>query len=111
LLATGSELSLALAAAQRLAAQGKRVRVVSMPCWEAFAEQDSTYRDSVLPPTTGRERRMAIEAGATLGWERFADHIHGLDHFGASAPAEILAEKFGFTVDAVLTHWSTAIGG
>jgi transketolase len=109
MLATGSELALALAAAQRLAAQGQRVRVVSMPCWESFAEQDPAYRDSVLPPTIGRERRMAIEAGATLGWDRFADHVHGLDHYGASAPAEVLAEKFGFTVDAVLAHWAAAI--
>jgi transketolase len=106
LLATGSELSLALTVAQRLAATGQRIRVVSMPCWEAFAEQDDLYRESVLPPAVGRERRMAIEAGATLGWERFADHVHGIDHFGASAPAEILAEKFGFTVDAVLAHWA-----
>jgi transketolase len=59
-----------------------------------------------LPAKVGRERRMAIEAGATLGWERFADHVHGIDHFGASAPAEILAEKFGFTIDAVLAHWA-----
>jgi transketolase len=110
LLATGSELSLALTAAQRLAEKGQRIRVVSMPCWEAFAEQDLAYRESVLPPAVGRERRMAIEAGASLGWERFADHVHGIDHFGASAPAEILAEKFGFTIDAVLAHWAKIRG-
>jgi transketolase len=110
LISTGSELSLALTAAQRLTEKGQRIRVVSMPCWEAFAEQDLAYRQSVLPPAIGRERRMAIEAGATLGWERFADHVHGIDHFGASAPAEILAEKFGFTVDAVLAHWAQIRG-
>jgi transketolase len=108
--ATGSELSLALTCAQRLAEQGQRVRVVSMPCWEAFADQDASYRESVLPAKVGRERRLAIEAGATLGWERFADHVIGIDHFGASAPAKVLAEKFGFTVDAVLARWASVRG-
>ena len=77
-----------------------------MPCWEAFAAQDADYQDSVLPRSVGRERRLAIEAGATLGWERYADHVVGIDHFGASAPAEVLAEKFGFTVPAILDRWA-----
>jgi transketolase len=105
-LATGSELQLAIEAARALAEQGQKIRVVSMPCWEAFAAQDPAYRESVLPRAVGRERRLAIEAGATLGWERYADHVHGIDHFGASAPAEILAEQFGFTVTAVLSRWA-----
>lgn len=105
-IATGSELSLALTAAQRLADQGQRIRVVSMPCWKAFAAQDAEYRASVLPAAIGRERRLAVEAGTTLGWARYADHIVGIDHFGASAPAELLAEKFGFTVDALIQAWT-----
>ena len=105
-IATGSELSLALACARKLAAQGQRIRVVSMPCWELFAAQDLAYRESVLPASVGRERRIAIEAGTTFGWERYADHVHGVDHFGASAPAEVLAEKFGFTESAILARWT-----
>ncbi|NVB39619.1 transketolase [Pseudenhygromyxa sp. WMMC2535] len=105
-IATGSELALAREAALRLAEQGERIRVVSMPCWEAFAEQDAAYRESVLPPSVGRERHLAVEAGSTLGWERYADHVHGIDHFGASAPAEVLAEKFGFTVEGVIERWA-----
>ncbi|HLT40461.1 MAG TPA: transketolase C-terminal domain-containing protein, partial [Enhygromyxa sp.] len=104
-IATGSELQLAFEAARALADRKQRIRVVSMPCWEAFAAQDRDYQESVLPRAVGRERRMAIEAGATLGWERYAEHVVGIDHFGASAPAEVLAEKFGFTVAAVLERW------
>jgi transketolase len=112
-IATGSELSLALACARKLAAPehgGQRIRVVSMPCWERFAAQDLAYRESVLPASVGRERRMAIEAGTTLGWDRYADHVQGIDHFGASAPAEVLAERFGFTEDAVLARWKSISG-
>ncbi len=109
-IATGSELTLACDAAAQLNAAGKRIRVVSMPCWEAFAEQDAEYRESVLPHAVGRERRLALEAGVRLGWERFADHIVGIDHFGASAPAEILATKFGFTTEAVLERWAQVAG-
>jgi len=104
-IATGSELHLAVEAARALADADQRIRVVSMPCWEAFAAQEPDYRESVLPAAIGRERRLAIEAGATLGWERYADHIQGIDHFGASAPAELLAEKFGFTVANLLARW------
>ncbi|NJK32851.1 MAG: hypothetical protein HC927_10825, partial [Deltaproteobacteria bacterium] len=82
-IATGSELELALSAARKLHEQGVAIRVVSMPCWEAFAEQPAEYRESVLPKVIGRERRLAIEAGTTLGWERYADHVQGIDHFGA----------------------------
>ena len=103
LIATGSELSLALEAAQRLHAQGKAVRVVSMPCWEAFAMQDEAYRDSVLPPAV--TRRLSIEAGTTLGWDRWARHQQGIDRFGASAPAQVLAEMFGFTTDAIVAQY------
>jgi transketolase len=109
-MATGSELSLASECVDQLRAHGQRIRLVSMPCWERFDEQDAAYRESVLPAAVGRERRLAIEAGSTLGWARWADHVQGIDHFGASAPAELLADKFGFSVEAVLARWAAAIG-
>ncbi|HUO16692.1 MAG TPA: transketolase [Verrucomicrobiae bacterium] len=102
LVATGSEVQLALGAAQALAKSGTRVRVVSMPSWELFAKQPTEYRDSVLPidiPT------LAIEAGATLGWYKWVGRtgdVIGLDHFGASAPGEVVMEKLGFNVDNVV---------
>jgi transketolase len=102
LIATGSELQLAMGAAEALEREGHPTRVVSLPCWEAFSAQDQQYRDAVLPPTV--HARVAIEAGATLGWERWTGDrgaIIGLDHFGASAPAPVIAEHFGFTVDHV----------
>ncbi|WAS95148.1 transketolase [Nannocystis punicea] len=104
LVATGSEVATALAAARTLHADhGKRVRVVSMPCWEAFLAQPKAYQDSVLPPEISR--RLSVEAGTTFGWDRFAAHQHGLDHYGASAPGKLLAERFGFTPAAVVKHW------
>ncbi len=103
LIATGSELATTLTAARELETQGKRVRVVSMPCWEAFLAQSAEYRDQVLPPAISR--RLSVEAGTTFGWSRFAAHQHGIDHYGASAPGKLLAEKFGFTSEAVVRHW------
>jgi transketolase len=103
LIATGSEVATALEAARALEQQGKRVRVVSMPCWEAFLAQPAAYRDKVLPPAV--TRRLSVEAGTTFGWSRFAAHQHGLDHYGASAPGKLLAEKFGFTPEAVVRRW------
>jgi transketolase len=102
LIATGSEVALALDVAATLVKQGERVRVVSMPCWELFAEQPSSYRLALLPPTC--TKRVTIEAGTTLGWERFAGDrglIIGINHYGASAPAEVLAEQYGFTPAAI----------
>ena len=102
LLATGSELQLAVAAAETLEGDGIRARVVSMPCWEAFERQDQAYRDEVLPPAV--RARVSIEAGASLGWERWAGDggaIIAIDHFGASAPAGTIFEHLGFTVDRV----------
>lgn len=103
LVATGSEVALAREAAVALQAKGRAVRVVSMPCWELFSSQSSAYRDEVLPPSV--TRRLSIEAGVTMGWERWASAQHGIDRFGASAPASELAEYFGFTVDAVVEHY------
>jgi transketolase len=102
LVATGSELQLAMAAAEALEADGIGTRVVSLPCWEAFEAQDRTYRDAVLPPAV--RRRVTIEAGASIGWERYAGDegaILGIDHYGASAPAGTIFEHFGFTTDRV----------
>jgi len=110
LVATGSEVSLAVEAAGILAGQGIDLRVVSLPCWEAFFEQDDAYRASVL----GDGLPIAsVEAGTTFGWGRIVGNdglALGIDHFGASAPAEVLAEKFGFTPDQVaarITEWLT----
>ena len=102
LIATGSEVSLAREAATGLAAQGVAARVVSMPSWELFAEQPQSYRDEVLPPDISA--RLAIEAGATLGWERYvgaSGEVVGIDRFGASAPGKIMMERYGFTAEAV----------
>ena len=101
LVATGSEVPLAIDAADALAADGIAARVVSMPSVEVFLDQPPTWRDAVLPPGIPH---VSIEAGRTWGWERVLGARRasvGIDRFGASAPAEVLAEKFGFTVDGV----------
>ena len=101
-IATGSEVSLALAAARKLAAESIRVRVVSMPSWEIFDAQPQEYRDRVLPASV--KARLAVEAGVSLGWEHYVGldgAVVGLDHFGASAPYDVLCEKFGFTADHI----------
>ncbi len=103
LVATGSEVHLALAAARRLAGRGIGVRVVSLPSWELFAAQTAAYRDRVLPPEL--PQRVAVEAASPLGWERFVGSQGGilaLGGFGASAPAEALAGHFGFVEDRVV---------
>jgi transketolase len=98
LVGTGSEVSVCVEAAKRLADDGIRARVVSMPSWELFAEQDEAYRDSIVPDALPR---LAVEAAATFGWERYADEAVGIDRFGASAPGEIVLENLGFTPDNV----------
>src|SRR5215207_2437538 len=100
LIASGSEVSLIYGAAEKLFAEGTAVRVVSFPSWELFEQQDETYRDSVFPKHV--KARLAVEAGATLGWERYAASVIGLDHYGASAPYKVIFEKFGFTVENVV---------
>jgi transketolase len=98
LVATGSEVSLAVAAADELEAGGIGTRVVSLPCWEAFEAQDAAYREAVLPAAV--RARVTVELGVPLGWERWAGDggaIVALDRFGASAPAGTLLERFGFT--------------
>jgi len=102
LLATGSEVEVALATAEALEGQGIGADVVSMPCWERFDAQDEGYRRDILPDGP---LLVAIEAGATLGWERYTGRSGlniGLDRFGASAPAEDLFNHFGFTAEAIV---------
>jgi len=102
IIASGSEVHLALEARELLAQRGIGVRVVSAPSWELFDAQPLEYRETVLPPPV--TARLAIEAGVTLGWDKYvgsAGEVLGLDRFGASAPYEVLVEKFGFTAEAV----------
>jgi transketolase len=102
LIATGSEVSLAVSAAQLLEQRGMQPRVVSMPCWELFERQPQSYRDTVLPP--GITARISIEAGTTFGWERwvgFDGIAYGIDHFGTSAPAADIAREYGFTPEHI----------
>ena len=108
-MATGSELSIALAGARSLS-NGAVVRVVSMPCWELFAEQSQDYRDEVLPPDV--RARVSIEAGITYGWERWVgDHgvSIGVDRFGASAPSARIYEELGLTPDRVAAEASALL--
>ena len=101
-IATGSEVQVALAARELLGRDGVRVRVVSMPCWEAFEEQSDEYRESVLPRTV--KVRVSVEAGATFGWSRWIGEggvAIGIDRFGASAPGGVTMERFGFTAEHV----------
>lgn len=103
LLASGTELSLALDARVRLEESGIATRVVSLPSWKLFQEQSAAYHHQVLPPAV--RARVSVEAGTTFGWDRWVGahgRSIGVDHFGASAPAEVLYEKFGVTVDAVV---------
>jgi transketolase len=102
LIATGSEVALAVAAASKLGAQDAHVRVVSMPSWELFDAQPPDYRDAVLPPSV--TARLAIEAGASQGWHRYVGDrgdVLGVDRFGASAPGDVLLREYGFTVENV----------
>jgi transketolase len=103
LIATGSEVSLALEARQTLQSEGIPTRVVSMPCWELFEEQPVTYRNEILPPKI--DARLAIEAGVRQGWDRYvgiAGDVICLDRFGASAPGDVALKNLGFNVDNVL---------
>jgi len=100
IIATGSEVALALETAERLTKD--KVRVVSMPCWELFEAQPAAYKEQILPRRV--PRRVSIEAGTTIGWQRYTGLSGlnvGLDHFGASAPAEVLADEYGFTAAAI----------
>jgi transketolase len=103
LIGTGSEVNLCVDAAKEIAATGKKVRVVSMPCWELFAEQSAEYQESILPKAA--TKRLAVEAGTPFGWERYVGSegdILGTETFGASAPGGTIMKEFGFTVENVV---------
>jgi transketolase len=103
LMASGSEVSLIVEAGLRLAAEAVAVRLVSFPSWELFAEQDQSYREMVLPSLI--KRRLAVEAGVTMGWERWVGEkgeILGINRFGASAPAEVVFRELGFTIGNIV---------
>jgi transketolase len=104
LIASGSEVSLAVEAYERLVKEGVRARVVSMPSWDIFEHQTPEYRNSVLPPNV--KARVAIEQGSTFGWERYigeSGRVIGMHTFGASAPLKELQKKFGFEPDRVVS--------
>ena len=111
LIASGSELSLAVEAHGKLAADGIRSRIASMPSWDIFEQQTREYRDSVLPPEV--KARIAIEQASTFGWERYvgADGVViGMKTFGASAPLKELQKRFGFQPDRVVAAAKTLLG-
>ena len=111
LMGTGSELSLCVDAYEKLKAEGIKARVVSMPSWEIFDEQDASYKESVLPSDV--TARVSVEMAATFGWERYTGSKGrniGMHRFGASAPLKDLLKRFGFTVDRVVEEAKAAIG-
>ncbi|MFB2934027.1 transketolase [Aerosakkonemataceae cyanobacterium BLCC-F154] len=111
LIGTGSELSLCVTAGEKLTAEGKKVRVVSLPSWELFEAQDAAYRESVLPKAV--TKRLSVEAGVSFGWQKYVgtegDTV-SIDRFGASAPGGVCMEKFGFSVDNVLAKAKALLG-
>jgi transketolase len=111
LIATGSEVHLAIEAQRILAEAGVPVRVVSMPCWERFEVQPDAYQKQVLPPEV--KARLAIEAAAPLGWERYVGpqgDVIGIEQFGGSAPYRDLMDRFGFTPRAVAERVLAMLG-
>ncbi|MDP2901684.1 MAG: transketolase, partial [Methylovulum sp.] len=105
IIATGSEVELAMKAAEELTAKGKKIRVVSIPSTNIFDAQDAAYRESVLPSSV--TKRVAVEAGSTDGWWKYVGtngKVVGIDHFGESAPAGLLFKEFGFTVENVVSN-------
>lgn len=111
LIGTGGELQLCVKAAEQLRGTGKKVRVVSLPSWELFEEQDQAYRESILPKAV--TKRLAVEAASSFGWHRYlgveGDMI-SIERFGASAPGPVALEKFGYTVDNVVTRAKALLG-
>ncbi|MDQ6768232.1 MAG: transketolase [Candidatus Eremiobacteraeota bacterium] len=111
LIGTGSEVQLCVAAAKTLEQQGIAARVVSLPCWQIFDRQPVRYRDEVLPKAVSA--RLAVEAGSTFGWQHYVGDqgaVVGIDHFGASAPGEILFKEFGFTAERVTERALALLG-
>ncbi|VGO23045.1 Transketolase [Pontiella sulfatireligans] len=111
IVASGSEVWLSIEAGKKLAEEGRKVRVVSFPCWELFEQQSVAYKASVFPPEC--RKRLAVEAGWPTGWEKYVGldgKIIGIDHFGASAPGGVLAEKFGIHADNVYEQAKALLG-
>jgi transketolase len=103
LIGTGSEVSLCIEARETLLEEGIEARVVSLPCWELFDEQDKQYRESVLPP--GVTARVSVEQACPMGWAKYVGltgEVIAMESYGASAPAKLLLQKFGFTVEHVV---------
>ena len=112
LLASGSELHMAVEAREVLESEGIPTRVVSLPSWRLFMDQDEEYRDSVLPPEVSA--RVSIEAGTTLGWDRWIGSkgtAIGLDHFGSSAPWQVLFREYGITADRLIEETRKILAG
>jgi len=111
LIGTGTELALCVGAQEKLAADGVKARVVSIPSWELFERQDQAYKESVLPAAV--TARVTVEMASTFGWERYAGakgKIIGMRTFGASAPLKDLLKRFGFTVEKVVATAKEAAG-
>jgi transketolase len=111
LIASGSEVALAVQAHEKLVADGIRSRVVSMPSWDIFDHQPREYRDSVLPPKV--KARVAVEQASTLGWERYvgeSGRVIGMKTFGASAPLKELQKKFGFEPEKIVAAAKEQLG-
>jgi transketolase len=111
LIGTGSEVSLCVEAADKLRAEGKKVRVVSLPCWEVFEEQPAEYRESVLPKAV--KKRLVVEAASSFGWCRYTGDegaMISIERFGVSAPGNVVMEKFGYTVDNVVAKAKEVLG-
>jgi transketolase len=111
LMATGSEVQYIVTAEKKLAEQGIRAQVVSMPCWELFEEQSAEYRESVLPKAV--TARLAVEMGVSLGWHKWvgsSGEVLALDHYGASAPANRIMQEFGFTAENVAARALKVLG-
>lgn len=105
LISTGSEIALCVQAAKQSAEKGIKARVVSLPCWEIFSQQEKAYQDEVLPPSI--QTRLAVEAGATLCWHKYVGpqgRILGIDRFGESAPAPAIYQALGLTVENIIKH-------
>jgi transketolase len=111
LIGTGSEVSLCVEAATKLRTEGYKVRVVSMPCWELFEEQDEAYKNAVLPKAD--QKRLVVEAASSFGWQKYMGHegdMISIDRFGVSAPGGEAMKKFGYTVENVVARAKAVIG-
>jgi transketolase len=111
LIATGSEVHIALEAKKKLKTKDIYARVVSMPSWELFDKSPKSYKNEVLPPAV--ENRLAIEAGISMGWSKYVGSqgsVIGIDHFGASAPGSKLLAEFGFSVDNIVSQAKAMLG-